>query len=215
MKSKLIPLFLIAFLIGSSNSLYAGKKNFFEGFVITSMGDTLKGQIQYVNPVYNELKVKFRSEEGKRTTFKPKDLVEYAFLFPEYDKGKKTKNTSWVHYYRKRVNVSPVERIKKIETLFLQRITKGDIALYNYYSLKTNKIHSRNYKQEYFVEQMTPDGFDLVHIGRANFKEISKELLVMNPRLSEKLGTYGYGYKYFVKVVKLHNRMMNGEKVGI
>lgn len=214
MKSKLVPLFLIAFLLGS-NGLYAGNKNFFKGFVITSMGDTLKGEIQYVNPVYNELKVKFRSENGKRTTFKPKDLVEYAFLFPEYEKGTKKKTTKWVNYYRKRVNVSPVETVKKIETLFLQKITKGDIALYNYYSLKTSKIHSRRYKQEYFVEQMTPDGFDLVHIGKANFKEISKELLAVNPRLAEKLGTYGYGYKYFVKVVKIHNRMMNGEKVEI
>ena len=211
MTSKFTPLFLIAFLM-SSSGLYAGNKNYFKGFVITQMGDTLKGEIQYVNPVYNELKVKFRSEDGKRETFKPKDLVEYAFLFPDYKKGKKQKTTKWVHYYRKRVNVSPVETVKEIETLFLQRITKGDIALYNYYSLQTKKIHSRSYKREYFVEQMTPDGFDLVHIDRANFKETSKELLAANPILMEKLGKSGYGYKYFVKVVKLHNSMMMAKK---
>jgi hypothetical protein len=124
MKNILIPLFFIAFLI-SNNGLYAGTENFFEGFVITDMGDTLKGEIQYVNPIYNELKVKFRQENGKIKTFKPKDLVEYAFLFPEYDKGKKKKITKWIHCYRKRVNISPVETVKEIETLFLQKITEG------------------------------------------------------------------------------------------
>jgi hypothetical protein len=74
MKNILIPLFFIAFL--SNNGLYAGTENFFEGFVITDMGDTLKGEIQYVNPIYNELKVKFRQENGKIKTFKPKDLVD-------------------------------------------------------------------------------------------------------------------------------------------
>lgn len=214
MKIILTPLFLIVFFI-SSNGLHAGNENFFEGFVITDMGDTLNGEIQYINPVYNELRVKFRSEDGRLTTFKPKDLVEYAFLFPEYDKGRKQENSKWIHCYRKRVNVSPVETVKEIETLFLQKITEGDIVLYNYFSLKTKKIHIRDYKQEYFVEQMTPDGFDLLHINKENFKEVCKELLAANPILIKKLGTNGYGYKYFVKIVKLHNRMMNGEKVEI
>jgi capsid portal protein len=105
--------------------------------------------------------------------------------------------------------------VKEIETLFLQKITEGDIVLYNYRSLKTDKIHSRDYKREYFVEQVTPDGFDLLHVHKGNFREISKELLAANSILIKKLGTSGYGYKYFVKIVKLHNRMMNGEKVEI
>lgn len=62
---------------------------------------------------------------------------------------------------------------------------------------------------------MTPNGFNLTYINRVNYRESVRELLANNEVLAEKLGKRGYGYKYLPRLVAIHNRMMNGEKVVI
>jgi len=186
-------------------------KYLYDGFVITSMGDTLRGQIQFINPVFNELKVRFYNEEGKRVTYKTKDIVEYAFLFP----NKKSKQLEWVNYVRKRVDVSPIESTVEINTVFLQRVTQGQVTLYNYYTLETSKINSREYIKNYYVEQQTPNGFDLTHVDTDNFREYARTLLASNDELFEHLGTSGYGYKFFAEIVKQHNQFLDGEEMNL
>lgn len=205
---------LLLILITFSQFAFAdGKKhkNLYDGFVITSVGDTLRGQIQFVNPVFNELKVRFYNEDGKRNTYKTKDIIEYAFLFPD----KKDKQLKWVNYVRKRVDVSPIKSTIEINTVFLQRVTQGQVTLYNYYTLKTSKINSREYVKNYYVEQQTPNGFDLTHVDTDNFREYARTLLASNDELFEHLGTSGYGYRYFARVVKEHNKFLDGEEMNL
>jgi hypothetical protein len=205
---------LLLFFIFSFQFAFADKgktKNLYEGFVITSMGDTVRGQVQFVNPVFNELKVRFYNEDGKRTTYKTQDIVEYSFLFLD----KKDKQFKWVTYVRKRVDVSPIKSTVEINTVFLQRVTQGQVTLYNYYTLETSKINSREYIKNYYVEQQTPNGFDLTHVDTDNFREYARTMLASNDELFEQLGTSGFGYRYFADIVKEHNKFLNGEEMSI
>ena len=205
MKSTFTSFLIIALSISITTTAAFAEKpkkdkpsNSYKGFVITTMGDSLFGHIEYINPVYNELKVKFVNEEGKKKTFKTRDIVEYAFLKSKYDKETRQKTNKWVHYIRKRVDVSPLDGLTKYETLFLQRVTIGRITLYNYYTLSNSKVNQRKYEKEYFIEQMTPQGFDLTHINKLNYKEEFKGILADS-------GVRSYGYLSFHMAVKEYN----------
>lgn len=129
-------------------SATTGKKNLYDGYIIGNQGDTTFGKIQFVNPVYNELKVRFFNKKGKkRVIYKPGEILEYAFLLPDFNRETKQKELKWIHYYRKRVEVMPTKSTYKIKTLFLQRITEGKLNVYNYYTLTTSKINNREYKK--------------------------------------------------------------------
>ncbi len=194
----------------------SGKKNLYDGYIIDNQGDTAFGKVQFVNPIYNELKVRFYNKEGKkRITYKPHEILEYAFLLPKHNTKTKKDELQWIHYFRKRVEVMPTASSYQVKTLFLQRITEGKLNVYNYYTLKTSKINSRDYEKQYFIEQMTPDGFNLTYINKVNYRDSVRELLASNEELAKKLGKRGYGFKYLPRLVAIHNRMMNGEKVII
>jgi hypothetical protein len=212
MNQKFTLIFI--FFILALQLAYAGEsneENLYEGFVITSMGDTIRGQVQFVNPVYNELKVRLYDEKGKHDTYKTGDIVEYAFLFPD----KKSQELKWVNYVRKRVDVSPIQSSTQINTVFLQRVTQGKVTLYNYYTLETAKINSREYVKNYYVEQQTPNGFDLTHVNSDNFREYARTLLASNQTLYEQLGKSGFGFNYFSKVIEEHNKFLNGEPMNL
>jgi hypothetical protein len=208
-KFTILLLFIFSFQFAFADG--GNKKNLYKGFVITSMGDTVRGQVQFINPVFNELKVRFYNEDGKRVTYKTNDIIEYAFLFPD----KKDKQLKWVNYVRKRVDVSPISSTVDINTVFLQRVTQGQVTLYNYYTLETSKINSRKYIKNYYVEQQTPNGFDLTHVDTDNFREYARTLLASNDELSEQLGSSGYGYKFFADIVKEHNKFLSGEQMSV
>jgi len=216
--STLITTLLLLLITSFSSQAFStsGKKNLFDGYIISNQGDTTFGKIQFVNPVYNEMKVRFFNKKGrKRVVYKPNEILEYAFLLPNFNKETKSTDLKWIHYFRKRVEVMPTESSYRIKTLFLQRITEGKLNVYNYYTLSSSKINNREYERQYFIEQMTPDGFNLTYINRVNYRDSVRELLASNEALAKKLGKRGYGYKYLPRLVSLHNRMMNGEKVII
>ena len=97
----------------------------------------------------------------------------------------------------------------------MQRVTQGQVTLYNYYTLSTSKIDSRDYVKNYYVEQQTPDGFDLTHVDMSNFRDYSRGLLATNTELSEQLGKSGFGYKYFANIIEQHNKFLNGEEMSL
>ena len=76
MKQKFTLLLITLLTVQLSFAGSDRTKNLFEGFVITSMGDTVRGQVQFVNPVYNELKVRLYNEKGKKIdTYNTRDIV--------------------------------------------------------------------------------------------------------------------------------------------
>ena len=64
-------------------------KQVYAGYVITSNhNDTLFGEIQFLNPTYNQGTVVFYNEEGEKTQYYPADggIREYGFEYKKYNK---------------------------------------------------------------------------------------------------------------------------------
>ena len=180
-----------------------GKKQLYIGYIITVENDTLEGQVQYVNPAYNELKVIFY-KNGKKQKFSTSNANGYGFLVERYNKNTKTKSQEWVHYERLNVEKSPIRHGAK--TIFVQRQLAGSITLYNFYTLKSTRINKRSYEHAYYVN----DGNDLTLVTRKNYRKVVRKLVSSNMDLYNKLGTAGYGYKYFASVVAEQNVFLDG-----
>ncbi|MFK7946951.1 MAG: hypothetical protein AB8G11_05130 [Saprospiraceae bacterium] len=183
----------------------------YPGFMVTANhNDTIFGDIQFFNPTYNEITLVFYNE-GIREQYYPADgdVAEYAFRYKKFDKEKNTVAPYWFVYVRKLVPKSPIKGGAK--EVFLERQVHGDITLYNYYSLKTNKINSRRYKHNYYVEKQGTDGFTLKTIDRENYRQMIRHYLVLgNTQIDENLGTAGFGYKYLADIVQIQNAWIAG-----
>lgn len=181
-----------------------GKKQIYEGYVVTLDNDTIRGQVQYVNPTFNELRVIFYKDGDKRK-FTPKELKGYGFVIERYNKATKSKEQEWIHYERRQVEASPIRQGAK--EVFVQRQLSGSIKLYNFYTLKSNKINSRYYDHVYYIS----NGADnMTLVNRKNYRKVVRQLVSNNKELYNKLGTAGYGYKYFASVVAEQNIFLDG-----
>ncbi len=187
------------------------KKQIYSGFVVlSSNNDTLYGDIQFLNPTYNEEVVIFYNEEGKKKKFYPKQgiISEYAFEYQRYNKYTDKLEPHWFNYVRKLI---PREGAGTKE-VFLQREVEGSITLYNYYALETRGINRRNYKHNYFVEKGGPDGYGITPVKRENYRDVIRELVVDgNLDLELNLGTSGFGYKYLATLVNIQNAWLNND----
>lgn len=183
----------------------------YPGFIVTANhNDTIFGDIQFFNPTYNEITVIFY-KDGKRSQYYPADgeIAEYAFRYKRFNKITNTIEPHWFVYVRKLVPKSPIKGGAK--EVFLERQIHGDITLYNYYTLKTNKINSRRYKHNYYIEKQGTDGFTLKTIDRENYRQMIRRYLVLgNSQIDENLGTAGFGYKYLADIVQIQNAWIAG-----
>ncbi len=213
MKTSTIFTLLILVLMTTTAMADKGKKGKFiyDGYVITIKNDTIFGQVQFVNPTYNELKVRFY-QEGKKRIYQPTELSGYAFKINKFNKITKKRVDHWIHYVRKRVQKSPVRQGTK--DVFVERQVYGEISLYNFYTLKSSKINNRNYHHVYYVEKEGVGGFGMTRIDRKNYRDTVREFIASNnEELYNKLGTLGFGYKYLASIVKLQNAWLSGEDV--
>lgn len=183
----------------------------YPGFLVTANhNDTIFGDIQFFNPTYNEITLIFY-KDGIREQYYPADghVAEYAFQYKKYDKANNSVKPHWFVYVRKLVPKSPIKGGAK--EVFLERQVHGNITLYNYYTLKTNKINSRRYKHNYYIEKQGTDGFTLKTIDRENYRQMIRRYLVLgNSQIDENLGTAGFGYKYLADVVQIQNAWIAG-----
>jgi hypothetical protein len=188
------------------------KKQIYSGFVVlSSNNDTIHGDIQFINPTYNEEVVIFFDESGEKIKYYPKQgtISEYAFQYQRYNKQTEQLEPHWFSYVRKLVPRTATAGTKEI---FLQREVKGSITLYNYYKLETRGINRRDYKHNYFVEKDGPDGYAVTPITRENYRSVIKELVVEgNIDLEMNLGTSGFGYKYLATLVNIQNAWLGGD----
>lgn len=183
----------------------------YSGYVVTANhNDTIFGEIEFLNPTYNQETVVFY-KDGKKTEYHPADgiISEYGFEYKTYNKETKSVEPYWFVYVRKLVQKADGENGTK--EVFLERQVTGEIVLYNYFSLETSKINSRSYMHNYFVEKQGINGFELVMITRENYREKVREYLVLgNNEIEENLGTDGYGYKYLSSIVSVQNAWLSG-----
>lgn len=182
----------------------------YNGYVImANSNDTLFGEVEFLNPTYNQETVVFY-KNGKKTEYNATQgaISEYAFEYKKYNKETKSTEPYWFVYISKRIRLEN----KNIEKeYFIERQVDGAITLYNFFSLETSKINSREYNHNYFVEKKGVDGFDLVMITRENYRNTIREYLVLgNNAIESNLGTNGYGYKYLSSVVEVQNAWLTG-----
>ncbi len=205
MKIKLYTLIIGLFCLSATNTLNA-KKTTFEGFVVTTENDTIFGQISYVSPTVNELKVKIKDTNNKRHSFKAKSLQSYSFQVPRYNKETKKHSTVWVHYVSKTVEDAPVRFGTK--DILIQQKVNGAVQVFSQYYEVDSKIGS-SLGHCFYVEKPN-SGLNFTKVTKENYKKVMKSATNDYPTLSEKIGTRGFGYKHITKIAKLYNQR-NGQ----
>ena len=138
--------YIFIFLLGSISVIFAndGVHKLYEGYVITTKGDTIKGVIQMLSPTLNEVKVKL-TNEGKTTVFKAKQLSGYTFYYPKYDKQLKKRVNEPVTYIRKKAKRAAVPFGSK--RILMERFVTGTINVYNFYLRSQKKQISLLFRQ--------------------------------------------------------------------
>ena len=82
---------LITISINFANTLSNQDGKVYDGFVITTSGDTLQGKLEMLSPTINQVKIKFIDDCGKKQLYKAKDLQAYAFKVEMWNKESKEK----------------------------------------------------------------------------------------------------------------------------
>lgn len=177
------------FLIKSPSKIY-------EGYVIKESGDTMYGKLQMLGPAMNQVKVKFVDEEGKRITFKAKDINFYAFEAQIWNKKEKRNIPEWVYYTKKTVERPPIPFAGN--EVLMQQEVRGNINMYNYY---IEYRSSQNMEHIVYLEKESV----LYEIDKSNYRKVLKGLMGDYPAVYHKIGTKGYTYKYLINILKEYN----------
>jgi hypothetical protein len=195
---------------GQRKSSKRNSDQVYNGYVVmVNSNDTIFGEVEFLNPTYNQETVVFY-KDGKKTEYNAAqgEISEYAFEYRRYDKATQSTKPLWFVYASKRIQAEDKNTVKEY---FMERQVDGEITLYNFFSLETSRINSRNYTHNYFVEKKGLAGFDLVMITRDNYREKIREYLVLgNDAIESNLGTSGYGYKYLSSIVEVQNAWLTG-----
>lgn len=169
----------------------------YKGYVITESGDTLHGKLQMLSPTMNQVKVKFIDNQGKRITFKAKNLRSYAFEAQIWNKKEKRNVQEWVFYTKKTVERPPVPFAGN--DILMQQQVRGNISMYNYY-IETRS--SQNMEHIIYLEKESV----LYEINKTNYRKILKGLMGDYPTVYHKIGTKGYTYKFLTKTLTEYNK---------
>ena len=199
MKTNIFTI-IIALLV----AVQVSAKKTFPGYVINTNGEKVEGKVFVVSPTYNELKVKFVNSDNKKTTFKAKELVEYGFEVPQYNRETRSHETVVITYIRKNVEDAPV-RFGSTD-IMVERQVNGEIKVYNQYIEADSKIGG-GVQHFFYVE--TENGLGFTKVTKSNYKKVMKEATANFPALQEMVGTSGYGYKHIVKIAETFNSRNN------
>jgi hypothetical protein len=195
---------------GQRKSSKRSSDQVYDGYIVmATTNDTIFGEVEFLNPTYNQETVVFY-KDGKKTEYNAAQgiISEYAFEYKRYDKETQSTKPLWFVYASKRILAEDKNTAKEY---FMERQVDGEITLYNFFNLETSKINNRNYNHNYFVEKKGLAGFDLVMITRENYRETIREYLVLgNDAIESNLGTSGYGYKYLSSIVQVQNAWLTG-----
>ena len=169
----------------------------YEGFVVTTIGDTLHGKLQMLSPTQNQIKIKFISKETERI-FKAKELQTYSFHVLTKNRKTKKEVSTWINYTKKKVERPPVP-FGSTEVL-LQQLVGGQISLYNYY------IENRTDNTMEHLIYIEKEGV-LEVVNKSNYKKTLKLLMNDKPKASEKVGTKGYTFKFIEQSISEYNNL--------
>ncbi len=192
--------YTIAILFTILTAVQVSAKKAFTGYVVTTDGEKIEGQVVVVSPTYNELKVKFVTSNNKKTTFKAKELTSYGFEVPQYNRETRSHETVEITYVRKEVEDAPV-RFGATD-IMVERQVNGEIKVYNQYIEADSKIGG-GVAHFFYVE--TANGMAFTKVTKSNYKKVMKAATADFPALQNKVGTSGFGYKHIVKIAETYN----------
>jgi hypothetical protein len=203
--SILLTIALFAFSFAAN----ADAKKTYEGYVITTAGETLEGKIEMLSPSLNEVKVKFTSNAGKKSTFKAKEVKEYGFEVEQWNNKTRQHFTSKITYVKKSVERSPIAFGPK-EVLIERQVT-GSINMYNHF-VEMNSNVKMPFEHVVYVEKTVNE---LVSITKKNYRTVLKEMTAEYPELQAKVGSRGHGFKHVAQIIETFNNWMldNGEEI--
>ncbi len=198
----LISIFTLS-LVSSTNS---SKKRTYKGYVITTQQDTIYGTVKVSSPTINELRVRFKDENNKKSVYTPKDLQGYSFEVPRYNRDGE-KSMLLIQFKKRTAKQSPVKMGSK--EIFAEVRVEGGITLYDYYVEKNARI-GQMVEHQYYIEKEGEAEFQ--QITRKNYKKVLKSLTADNSVLNKKIGKSGFGYKYLPKMVRIYNQQKGSKK---
>ncbi len=204
MKSTLTLLTLSIFFTVSS---FATKS--YEGYVVLNSDEKVEGTIQMLSPSLNEIKVKFTSKDGKKITYKAKEVKEYGFQVKKWNKATRTHDENTIIYVRQNVERSPIAFGPT--NVLVERQAEGEINMYNHF-VEMNSSPQNPFEHVVYVQKASGD---LVSIDKTNYKIVLKDMTAEYTELSEKIGTKGHGFKHIAAIVNTYNTYMSGDTKGL
>jgi hypothetical protein len=198
---------ILALTIIFSVSASAAKS--YQGYVVLDNDEKVEGTIQMLSPTLNEVKVKFTSTAGEKTTYKAKEVKEYGFQVEKWNNKTRVHDVNTIVYVRQNVERSPIA-FGPTNVLVERQIT-GAISLYNHF-VENNSNSNNPLSHIVYAQKETGD---LVEITKSNYKVTLKGMTAEYPELSARVGTKGYTFKYISKTIADYNAWMtdNGEEV--
>jgi hypothetical protein len=181
----------------------------YQGYVVLNNDEKVEGTIQMLSPTLNEIKVKFTSKNGKKVTYKAKQVKEYSFQVTKWNKATRTHDIKNIVYTRQNVERSPIAFGPT--NVLIERQLTGSINMYNHF-VETNADAKQPFLHVVYVEKSAGE---LVEMTKSNYKITLKGMLADYPELSTKVGTKGFGFKHVSKIIASYNEWMldNGEEI--
>ena len=198
----LVSILAFSFTSQASNKVY-------EGYVITLIDTKIDGKIEMLSPALNEVKVKFTSKDGKKTTFKAKEVKEYGFEVERWNHKTRKHYSTTITYVKKTVERAPIAFGST--NVLLERQEAGIINMYNHFVEQNSNVQTP-FVHIVYVEK-TKD--ELVEISKENYKKVLKEMMAEYPELQARVGSRGHGYKQIAEMINTFNTWMldNGEEI--
>ena len=202
MKNITLLLLLAAFvstsLTATTTNTLGKKGKKVPGYVIMKSGDKVEGMIATGSITDNEVKVTFYSRSGKKTTYKPKDILGYGYEETEED-DLGIEETNWVHYETAKVDYPPKPFGPK--TVFMQREEAGSVSLYCYY-VEVRNNPRKPYRYYYYLKD---EQGKMSKVEKGDFKKIARSLFKDYSAMTQRIGKKDFLYRNLDRMVRDYN----------
>jgi len=158
---------------------------YFQGYVIMLNGDTLKGEIKK-NP-------KREFDNFTKASYRKKENVDM-----------KTYNATKIKEYSVD-GVSYVSRNVDGEQVFVKRLSKGNVSLYES-QIEVLQMNDLKIKSDYYMEK---PGGEFVKIKSGKFKKQVVEAMSDNEEIVKALEEKKYDYENIVELFEAYNKSSN------
>lgn len=198
---KSSALLLLAFMFAQ---FLQAQENYLEGYILTSIHDTVKGYIDYKNWEKNPDKIRFkRTQEAQPEIYRPLDIVAFGVSDEIFVSAIVESEYSLLVIseliFDSRENL-------KTDTTFLHTLLKGEKSLYYF--------KNRAGRENFYI--MTDSGYNLL-VYRKHLKKVDENKIVVEnnkyvgqlliylqncPAISERIKTVSYKTKSLLKLFR-------------